>query len=849
MADIIVTDVTPRVQYTAGGGSPTVFSYPFPIFEDTDLNVYLTPVGDDPNDTTQLLTYNVDYTVTNSTPPTVGGTITLTVGATSGDVITIVRNQPDNRLNNYIDGGLFEATDVNTDFDRTVFMAQQNKMYDQVLGLHYNVCAQPVAIQDTVLPVLGANEIWIKDNAGTAITTYDFSGGGGGVVNSVTGTANRITASPTTGHVIVDISASYVGQASITTLGTITTGTWNGSVVGSAYGGTGFSTYTLGDIIYCSAANVLSKLAGNTTVAKQYLSQTGDGVNSAAPVWATIDGGDITGAALTKVDDTNVTLTLGGTPATALLRAASLTLGWTGQLAVSRGGTGTGTAFTQGSVVFAGASGIYSQDNANFFWDDTNNRLGIGTNSPSYDLHINRSATGSAVAARVQNSDSGNVNSDAHVWLRTATGGGNPHFVVQVDAAQAYAFGIDQVDSSKFKLSRSTAVATNTVLTITSAGAATFAGSLAADSLTLTNPLTVPYGGTGLATATTAYGVVCAGTTATGAFQVLNSLGTAGQVLTSNGAGALPSWQAGGSGSGESITKSITQASHGFSVQDAVYLNGTTWAKAKADATATAESVGVVSAVAGVNDFSVTMGGYVSGLSGLTAGLPYYISDATAGLLTSTAPTAVGSVVKPMLIAVTTTAGIVVNYRGNQITAAATPGAWQKISTSAASSSATIDFTSLTSAYMMYMVVIDRALPATDAVAFQMRASTNNGSSYYSTNEYSYANMIAWAADGSYNSRGGTGASACLLTGNDANYYVGNATNEGITGTFFIYNPSGTSYGRTTGNFSYTEPGGALRECSHAGRIDQAADIDAIRFMFSSGNIASGTFTLYGLTA
>lgn len=45
-------------------------------------------------------------------------------------------------------------------------------------------------------------------------------------------------------------------------------------------------------------------------------------------------------AALTKTDDTNITLALGGTPATALLRATSLTLGWTGTLATSRGGLG-----------------------------------------------------------------------------------------------------------------------------------------------------------------------------------------------------------------------------------------------------------------------------------------------------------------------------------------------------------------------------------------------------------------------------------------------------------------------------------------------------------------------------
>lgn len=51
-----------------------------------------------------------------------------------------------------------------------------------------------------------------------------------------------------------------------------------------------------------------------------------------------------TGAALTRTNDTNVTLTLGGTPATALLQATSITAGWAGTLAVARGGTGGGSA-------------------------------------------------------------------------------------------------------------------------------------------------------------------------------------------------------------------------------------------------------------------------------------------------------------------------------------------------------------------------------------------------------------------------------------------------------------------------------------------------------------------------
>jgi hypothetical protein len=51
----------------------------------------------------------------------------------------------------------------------------------------------------------------------------------------------------------------------------------------------------------------------------------------------------ITPAALTKTDDTNVTMTLGGTPSTALLQNVSLTLGWNGVLSTARGGTGLGS--------------------------------------------------------------------------------------------------------------------------------------------------------------------------------------------------------------------------------------------------------------------------------------------------------------------------------------------------------------------------------------------------------------------------------------------------------------------------------------------------------------------------
>lgn len=64
------------------------------------------------------------------------------------------------------------------------------------------------------------------------------------------------------------------------------------------------------------------------------------------------------------------------------------TLSGTVVVPVANGGTGTGTAFTLGSAVFAGASGTYAQDNANFFWDATNHRLGIGTTLPRTNLDV-----------------------------------------------------------------------------------------------------------------------------------------------------------------------------------------------------------------------------------------------------------------------------------------------------------------------------------------------------------------------------------------------------------------------------------------------------------------------------
>ena len=187
--------------------------------------------------------------------------------------------------------------------------------------------------------------------AGTDASTLNI--GGGGTLGSAAFTASTAYAPAS-------------GSASIATVGTITGGTWQGSAIGISYGGTGATSKaagfnalspvtTLGDIIYGDGANSNARLAGNTTTAKRFLTQTGDGVNSAAPGWAGILDADVP-SALTGKTYNGLTLNAattgftvaGGTTSKTLTVSNTLTLSGTdgSSLNIGAGGTLGSAAFT-----------------------------------------------------------------------------------------------------------------------------------------------------------------------------------------------------------------------------------------------------------------------------------------------------------------------------------------------------------------------------------------------------------------------------------------------------------------------------------------------------------------------
>jgi hypothetical protein len=153
----------------------------------------------------------------------------------------------------------------------------------------------------------------------TGLTFAQFSGAGQITAgNGLTKTGNTIDAVGTTDRITVnansiDISSTYVGQSTITTLGTVTTGTWSASTIVVGKGGTGATSFTSNGILY-----------GNTTDALQ--------VTSAGTQYQVLQAGS------------------GGTPTFGALNLGQ-SAAITGTLPLGNGGTGATTALAARSAL------------------------------------------------------------------------------------------------------------------------------------------------------------------------------------------------------------------------------------------------------------------------------------------------------------------------------------------------------------------------------------------------------------------------------------------------------------------------------------------------------------------
>ncbi len=114
-------------------------------------------------------------------------------------------------------------------------------------------------------------------------------------------------------------------------------------------------------------------------------------------------------------------------------------------------------------------------------------------------------------------------------------------------------------------------------------------------------------------------------------------------------------------GSGTSTSQSVAQTGHGLALGDMVRYNGIAYVKAQATTLANSQVVGMVSAVADADNFTLTTAGLVTGLAGQTAGSLYYLSSLSAGAALASAPTGYGQPARAVYIAVSTTSVILVS--------------------------------------------------------------------------------------------------------------------------------------------------------------------------------------------
>ena len=167
------------------------------------------------------------------------------------------------------------------------------------------------------------------------------------------------------------------------------------------------------------------------------------------------------------------------------------------------------------------------------------------------------------------------------------------------------------------------------------------------------------------------------------------------------------------------------------------------------------------------------------------------------------------------------------------------------LQTQTASASATIDFKNGTggavidSTYDVYLLEIVKAAPATGAVSMYIRTSTD--ATNFDASATDYRTDYQQVRSGTATAGGATAAQISMVGGQTL------ATTSWLNARIWLYKPSAADRCAIMGEAVFYDNASVFTVVRFGGMRDTAADVDAVRFLMSSGNIASGTFNLYGI--
>ncbi|MFZ4708153.1 MAG: beta strand repeat-containing protein, partial [Bacteroidales bacterium] len=242
----------------------------------------------------------------------------------------------------------------------------------------------PISISAGVTPNITLGTV-ATDKGGTGLISYTAGDmlyySNGPSLSKISGAlaANKVLLSgnpPTWGQ--VDLSTDITGALPVSAI----TGT-----MAAINGGTGISNYSLGDLLYASSGTALSKLpdvaTGNSLIS---------GGITAAPIWGKIGLTTHVSGILPVANGGTNNSTIASNGAISYSDGAKYNFSAVGTLgqALISGGSGAPTWFapTTGSILFAGASGVLSENNSGLYWNNASGSLGIGTTSPVSALSV-----------------------------------------------------------------------------------------------------------------------------------------------------------------------------------------------------------------------------------------------------------------------------------------------------------------------------------------------------------------------------------------------------------------------------------------------------------------------------